>query len=411
MLKNYLQMAVKVYLRRKMFTAINLLCIVLTLVVLLMVTAILQYQFSPGGVERKSDRYLQMNSIIQLGKADEYGEWGVGYKLIDQYLRKMASVELVAAITQPETVAVYQPNHVEKMALRWSDAEYWQVMDFSVVHGRVINHEDVDQGRFVVVITVSAAKKLFGAIDPLGQKMNIRSQQFEVIGVVEESYHTNSYGQIWAPISTQASSDYRHHITGAFTALLLAKDPSNRRLIQTELLKLAKSIQSDEPERFHTVVLRADTMLEAFSRGFVADRREVESNANNVLMSIAALMMLFMNLPALNLINLNVGRIMERSAEIGVRKAFGASTMELVWQFLIENILLCLIGCALALLSAQGLLLALSGSGIIPYFRVDINWMVFLYGAMIALIFGVISGVLPAWRMAKLEAVSALKGI
>ncbi|MBI1834356.1 MAG: ABC transporter permease, partial [Burkholderiales bacterium] len=63
MLKNYLWVASKVVLRRKMFTAINLLCIVLTLVVLLAVTALLEHSFAPSGVESKSDRFLQIDSV------------------------------------------------------------------------------------------------------------------------------------------------------------------------------------------------------------------------------------------------------------------------------------------------------------------------------------------------------------
>jgi cell division protein FtsX len=55
-------------------------------------------------------------------------------------------------------------------------------------------------------------------------------------------------------------------------------------------------------------------------------------------------MLLFMLLPALNLVNLNTGRIMERSTEIGVRKAFGATSMQLAGQLVVENVLLCLAG-------------------------------------------------------------------
>jgi putative ABC transport system permease protein len=60
-----------------------------------------------------------------------------------------------------------------------------------------------------------------------------------------------------------------------------------------------------------------------------------------VLAGIAALMLLFMLLPALNLVNLNVGRIMERSTEIGVRKAFGASNGQLAAQLVLDNVVRC----------------------------------------------------------------------
>src|SRR5256885_1583041 len=64
---------------------------------------------------------------------------------------------------------------------------------------------------------------------------------------------------------------------------------------------------------------------------------------------IAAVALLFMALPTLNLVNLNVSRILERASEIGVRKAFGASSRALLGQFLVENVVLTLIGGALGL--------------------------------------------------------------
>ena len=115
-------------------------------------------------------------------------------------------------------------------------------------------------------------------------------------------------------------------------------------------------------------------------------------------------------MPALNLINLNVGRIMERSSEIGVRKAFGATSRQLVMQLVLENVLLCLIGGAIGLVLAAGVLWWLEHSGLIPYLQVHLNLAVFGYGLLITLVFGVLSGVIPAWKMSRLDPVFALKG-
>ena len=99
-----------------------------------------------------------------------------------------------------------------------------------------------------------------------------------------------------------------------------------------------------------------------------SNSRGEESGAEQVMAWIIVLMFLFMLLPALNLVNLNLGRMMERSAEIGVRKAFGASTMELVKQFLIENVVLSLLGCLVALLLTQGFLMWVNHTGFLPEF-------------------------------------------
>jgi putative ABC transport system permease protein len=123
-----------------------------------------------------------------------------------------------------------------------------------------------------------------------------------------------------------------------------------------------------------------------------------------------ALAVLFMTLPALNLANINLSRILERSPEIGVRKAFGASSRTLIAQFLVENVVLTTAGALLGLALAGAALAAINSSGLIPYAQFTLNWRVFGWALALALFFGVLSGVLPAWRMSRLHPAVALRG-
>jgi putative ABC transport system permease protein len=117
-----------------------------------------------------------------------------------------------------------------------------------------------------------------------------------------------------------------------------------------------------------------------------------------------------MLLPALNLININVSRTLERAAEIGVRKAFGATAGRLAGQFLVENLVLTLVGGLLGLGLAAGVLHLLNGSQFIPYAHLGLNGRVFGLGLGLALLFGLLSGAYPAYKMSKLPANQALKG-
>ncbi len=119
---------------------------------------------------------------------------------------------------------------------------------------------------------------------------------------------------------------------------------------------------------------------------------------------------LFMLLPTVNLVNVSVSRILERASEIGVRKAFGASSWTLVGQFLVENVVLTLIGGLLGFVLAALVLGGINDSGLFPYARFAVNGRVFLYGLLLTLFFGVLSGVYPAWKMSRLHPVDALKG-
>jgi len=122
------------------------------------------------------------------------------------------------------------------------------------------------------------------------------------------------------------------------------------------------------------------------------------------------LAVLFMVLPSINLINLNISRIMERASEIGIRKAFGAPSTTLVGQFIVENLILTLFGGVLAIITAYIILALISASGIIPYAHFILNFRVLAYALLIAIVFGFLSGVYPAWRMSRMHPVEALRG-
>ena len=122
-------------------------------------------------------------------------------------------------------------------------------------------------------------------------------------------------------------------------------------------------------------------------------------------------MLLFMLLPALNLINLNSSRISERSSEIGVRKAFGANSLTLAWQFIVENIVVTLLGGTIGLFLALGILEIIENSNLITRVELGLQMNVFLLAIFLCLVFGLLSGVLPAYRMSKIQVVNALKGL
>ena len=112
-----------------------------------------------------------------------------------------------------------------------------------------------------------------------------------------------------------------------------------------------------------------------------------------------------MLLPVVSLVNINSTRILERASEIGVRKAFGGSSLTLVGQFVVENVILTLLGGALGLVLTFLVLQALGASDIVQYAEFHLNHRIFLYGLVMTLVFGLISGALsglenvaPAYR-------------
>lgn len=415
MLRNYLLTAYKVFMRRKLFTAINLACIVLTLVVLMVITALLDTAFWPTGVEGRSDRLLQVYGMRSESVNDKGLPTGLrtgllGYKTISRYLMPLKSVERVSAITTTSEVSVYQGERVSRLDMRRVDANYWKIMQFKLLAGRLPNEDDDRQGRMVAVLNATTARQLFPGAAAVGQRISVDGQAFEIIGVVADVIHINAYADIWAPLSTFPSSNYRDEYTGMFAALLLARSPADLPRIRADVERVARTVQPVPDQIFGKTTFWADTKLDVFARNLLGRQSDVDSGAGRLLMMIAGGMLVFMLLPALNLVNLNMGRIMERSAEIGVRKAFGATSLQLAGQLVVENVLLCLSGGLLGLACAQGVLWWLEASQLIPYLEVHINPTVFGCGVLLAFVFGLLSGAIPAWKMSRLDPVHALKG-
>ena len=148
---------------------------------------------------------------------------------------------------------------------------------------------------------------------------------------------------------------------------------------------------------------------DTFIRGYVRTGNEENSGITYALTALAIFILLIMLLPTLNLVNINVTRIMERSSEIGVRKAFGASGLTLVGQFIVENIILTFLGFIIGIVLSFIILQVINNSDLIANLHLTINVTVLIYSLVACLVFGLLSGVYPAWRMSRLQVVNALK--
>jgi putative ABC transport system permease protein len=415
MLRNYLLTASKVFMRRKIFTAINLACIVLTLVVLMVVTSLLEASVNPGGVESKSNRFLHVSyENVVANHGHVHTSSTLGFKMIDKYLKPMPGVERVAMVSFPLPAEVDQGERVSQLGMRYVDADYWKVLDFTLLAGRLPNADDDAKGRQIAVLNQSSARRLFAgsASDAIGREIEIGTQKFEVVGVVadEAPLHSNAFGDVWAPISAYPDSTYRQNLQGPFSALVLANKASDLPRVRHAIMRIAHDIKPDDP-KWVSVRFRGESKLDELARQvFSKEWQDGDSGAAKLPAMIGGAMLLFMLLPALNLVNLNAGRIAERSSEIGVRKAFGATGMQLAAQFVVENILLCLIGGLLALTATAGVLNLIEASDLIPHLKVPMDLAIFGYGVLFSCLFGVLSSAIPAWKMSRLDPVHALKG-
>lgn len=415
MIKNYLKVALKVLARRKFFTFISLFGISITLLVLLVAAAIFDHALAPHSPETRSDRTLGIYQLTMSGPQNTMNS-DPGYYFLDRWARPLSAlpgVERFSIVSTPRTAVSYSGGKKIESQLRRVDGEFWKILEPELLEGSPFTSEDESGARFVAVINETTRGRFFAGRPAVGRTIEVDGQRFRVVGVVRDvpALRFSSSADVWVPISTTKSKLYREQWMGEFTALILARGPNDFPAIKAELQAQLREAEQHipDPKRYRTLTAGADTLFESYLRRLSPGATDV-IHPGRARAFLFLLMLVFMLLPTLNLVNINLSRILDRASEIGVRKAFGASSRTLVGQFVVENLVLTLLGALAGLVLATVVLSALNSSGFLPYARLALNFRVFFYGLAMAVFFGFLSGVYPAWRMSKLHPVQALRG-
>jgi putative ABC transport system permease protein len=410
MLANYLKVAWKVLARRRFFTFVSLFGIGFTLMVLLVVAAAIDFQLVERGAERPLRGALYLTSMVM--KGDDY-MWssGPGWKFLDRYARDLPGVARSTFFATEDDIANYLEGEKVISKLRSTDAAYWDVFDFRFLEGAPFTAEDVREERPVVVISESTRRRFFDDAPAVGRDFDIDGRNFRVVGVVEDVPGTQmmAFADVWRPHTTILMDGWHDALMGDCVAVFVPERGAAVSQIQAEFQSRLARVEFDKPDRFHTMVGLLESRLGLVARNFMW----VEPGKSAVGQAAVAILggaLLFMLLPAINLVSINLSRIYERSGEIGVRKAFGASSADLVWQFILENVVLCLIGSLVALVAAAFVLELVEGLVPVPHVDLHLNWRLFLAGVVLAVLFGILSGAWPAFKMSRQHPVLALRG-
>jgi putative ABC transport system permease protein len=410
MITNYIKLAIKVLARRKFFTFISLFGISLTLVVLMVATAILDNFFSPRAPETRFDRTLTVYILEEAGPTgDRTGR--PGYAFLDKYVRGLPGAEAVSVFEHSFAAAIYHQGQKIQTHIKRTDGAYWQILDFEFLEGGPYTQADDDNANYVAVISADMRQKLFGGQPAVGKSIDMEGRRYKVVGVVPAVPRTRiaAFSEIWAPNSTTRNAEYRRERFGRHGAIVLARSKDDFAKLRSAFAERLENYVFEDPKRFNKVVAGLDTPFEALARVLFQNKMETRRTAMlRTIFIVAAL--LFVTLPTMNLVSINLSRIMERASEIGVRKAFGASSRALVGQFVIENVVLTVIGGTIGFLLTVAALALLNRANPVAHMIFDLNFRIFLYGMLIAGAFGVISGAYPAWRMSRMHPVDALRG-
>lgn len=268
--------------------------------------------------------------------------------------------------------------------------------------GAGFTQNDVDTKNRVAVLGSEAAVDLFETEYPVGQSVKINGVSYEVIGVLAESGSgfNNTDSNLFVPISTAQSRLYTERTREGekavtiITAQAASEDETDAAIEQiTETLR-----------RQHDIVYAADDDFSIFSQADLLDTFDtITASLTAFLGAIAGISLV---VGGIGIMNIMLVSVTERTREIGIRKAVGAMKRDILAQFLLESVLLSLLGGFLGIV--LGWLVSRVGGNLLDFETlVDVGTVLLATGFATAV--GLIFGIYPAWRAADLRPIEALR--
>lgn len=412
MLKNYFKIAIAVLKRRKFFTLISLFGISFTLTILIVATAFVDNVTSSNYPEVNRDRSLYIITVQERGtKSGAHMNGPASFYYLDRYVKTLKTPVKVAISSFYAVTNAYTNDKKLAINLKYTNDEFWDVFQYNFVEGKPYTLQQINNGERVAVISEDTKKEYFGNVPSVvGKYIEADNVLYKISGVVKSVpvIMPVSYADLYLPYTVNRTGDYKQKtLRGNFTAVIMATSKADVPKMKEEYAAVVSKIKPMDKDLdvFESV---ADSYLASFIRNSPLGSSD-ESGLTKLLLIVSLFVFFFMLLPTLNLININISRIMERSSEIGVRKAFGASGATLVGQFIVENLILTFLGCLIGIVLAFIILQVMNNSNIIANIQLSVNGTVLLYSLVACLVFGLLSGVYPAWRMSRLQVVTALK--
>ena len=277
---------------------------------------------------------------------------------------------------------------------------YEQVNGLKLLLGRFLKASDVDNHTDVCVINEAAAEKLVGYTDCLNVEISLSGRKFRVVGVLEDD--EDSLTAVFGADSLVAYIPYT-------TLLRLSSTVSSTVTSFSVSAAEGSDLAAAESAMRKLLMDRFDEDEDAFT---LSSRNIMEDAMNNVtsiltvlLGGIAAISLI---VGGIGIMNIMLVTVTERTREIGIRKAIGAGRGAILLQFLLESVVLCMLGCAIGVFASWAVLqvisIVVSSLGIV--FSLEWNVVAIAIGFCFAI--GVIFGLYPANKAAKMAPIDAL---
>ena len=275
--------------------------------------------------------------------------------------------------------------------------ELMQIRAMKVENGSFISASDMNKRSRVAVIGPTVAANLFGAENPVGQNIRINNQPFKVIGITASKGQSIGQDQddvIYIPLTT--AQERMLAITHIHSVNIQVSSPEKMDQVQAEIENLLR-------QRHH---IRAGMEDDFTVRNMTSLMESFTENTNMITLLLGSIASISLLVGGIGIMNIMMVSVTERTREIGIRKALGATSSNVLMQFMIESMVIGIVGGVIGI--ASGILLS-KAIGAFGGLTTTVDILPVLVSFSFAVGIGLFFGIYPARKAARLDPIDALR--
>ncbi len=400
-----LWIALRALIANKMRSALTMLGIIIGVGAVIVTVAV-----GSGAKQQISEQIASMGSnllIVMSGSSTSgglrFGSGTVPTLTVDDakaIQNEIPDVRYVAP-SQRGTVQIIFGNQNWSTVADGTTPETLFIRDWPLQSGRSFTQQDLDGAVKVCLLGETVAENLFGGIDPVGQIVRIKNVPFTVIGILGSKGQT-TFGQdqddiIIVPLTTAQKKLFGMQFPGMVrTISVQAKTPESMNNVENQINDLLRQRHRIQPKQENDFTVRNLTELMSTA----------QQTANVMSYLLGAIASISLIVGGIGIMNIMLVSVTERTREIGIRMAVGAKGRDILFQFLIESLLLSLMGGILGIGLGIGGTFILSGlTQWSTIFSIKANLLAFFFSGLV----GVFFGIYPARKASLLNPIEALR--
>ncbi|MEJ2306023.1 MAG: ABC transporter permease [candidate division WOR-3 bacterium] len=342
-----------------------------------------KYPWFMGHMSREEWNKIRRRDNIETEELEALKKYGASFKYVSPLVTRRFNMER-------------GEKEAAEVEIHGTSEDFDKILNQEVKLGRFFSKDDIKYKRHVCVLGKMVVETLFPDENPIGNKVKIQGRQFNVIGMLEE--RGEMMGQDMDNIAVIPFSTMEEFTGKRRRSITIAIYSENEEESIEEIRWILRGVRSIKPEEEDDFSINSSDAL-------IAQFNQLTKTIFLISIAIAAISLIVGGIGIMNIMLVSVS---ERTREIGVRKAIGAKSGEILGQFLMESVVICLVGGFLGIFLGASItkLISIMSNGNLP-FHIPI-WSVFL-GFGFCFCIGVFFGYYPARKASKLSPVEALR--